>query len=279
MVDRRTGKPLPSLRWYFTGSAFRQPDPNKDYKVYGADLAGTLIAIFPVTDETVFQTNLTMKESTLLRLETNRNVLPDEGTAVRLIIQVSPPPQSFDTAASQAFAPVPLPLFVTAPQPSPSSALVPAPRGTWRPPLADVLRLPRLLPSEHDRPVRPRPVADLPLLGRGSPSLPPPRLPPATPQARAASPDPNRLPLLPAGSRPNPNHADATSDPTLGQARQALLWTIGGLRRSPAPFLRLTIPDPFEAVTAVQFRHCPADDDTPAVLPDLPGRPTLTVKP
>jgi hypothetical protein len=89
MVDRRTGLPLPSLKWHFTGSAMRQPDPEKPEKlVYAADLTGTLISIFPVTDETVIQTNLTMREEPLLKLETNRNVLPDEGTEARLVIQV-----------------------------------------------------------------------------------------------------------------------------------------------------------------------------------------------
>ena len=66
----------------------RQPDPDKPAKVYGADLTGTLITIFPVTDETVFQTNLTMKEESLLKLETNKNVLPAEGTPVKLRIEL-----------------------------------------------------------------------------------------------------------------------------------------------------------------------------------------------
>ncbi|HPD15261.1 MAG TPA: PQQ-binding-like beta-propeller repeat protein [Planctomycetota bacterium] len=87
MVDRRTGKTLPPLKWHFTGSVMRQPDPDKPLKTYGADLGGTLITLFPVTDETVFQTNLTMKDSTLLRMETNKYVLPDEGAPVTLIIE------------------------------------------------------------------------------------------------------------------------------------------------------------------------------------------------
>ena len=87
MVDRRTGKTLPPLKWHFTGSAMRQPDPNKPFKTYGADLGGTLITLFPVTDETVLQTSLTMKDSTLLRMEVNKYVLPDEGTPVTLIIE------------------------------------------------------------------------------------------------------------------------------------------------------------------------------------------------
>ncbi len=88
MVDPRTGKPIPKLRWIFTGSTYRQPDPDKPARVYAADLTGTLISIVPVTDETVFQTNLTMKEEPLLKLEDNVDILPGEGTPVELVIAV-----------------------------------------------------------------------------------------------------------------------------------------------------------------------------------------------
>jgi hypothetical protein len=89
LIDKRNGKPFPkTVRWRFTGSVLSQPDPNKDEKVYGADLTGTLIAIFPVTDQTVLQTNLTMEYEKFLKLETNTNVLPKEGTAVKLVIEV-----------------------------------------------------------------------------------------------------------------------------------------------------------------------------------------------
>ena len=88
MIDRRTGKPMPEIKFHFTGSVMRQPDPDKPDKAYGADLAGTLIAIFPVTDETVFQTDMTMEEERLLELETNKNLLPEEGTPVKLIVAV-----------------------------------------------------------------------------------------------------------------------------------------------------------------------------------------------
>ncbi len=64
-----------------------QPDPNKKDKVYGADLTGTLISIFPVTNQTVFQTNLTMKEEKFVKLETDKKVLPKEGTPVKLVIE------------------------------------------------------------------------------------------------------------------------------------------------------------------------------------------------
>lgn len=87
LVEKKTGKPLPALKWYFTGSALKQADPEKPDKSYGADLTGTLIALFPVTADTVFQTNLTMKDEPLLKLETNKATLPAEGTDVKLLIE------------------------------------------------------------------------------------------------------------------------------------------------------------------------------------------------
>jgi len=86
LVNKRDGTPLPTIKWYFTGSAQKQPDPEKDDKVFGADMTGTLIAIFPVTDDTVFQTNLTMKDEPLFKLEVSK-ALPKEGTPARLIIE------------------------------------------------------------------------------------------------------------------------------------------------------------------------------------------------
>jgi hypothetical protein len=87
LVDPRTNRPMPKVQWRFTGSVMTQPDPNKPAKVYGADLTGTLISIFPVTNQTVFQTNLTMKEEKYVKLETNK-LVPKVGTAVKLIIEV-----------------------------------------------------------------------------------------------------------------------------------------------------------------------------------------------
>jgi hypothetical protein len=70
LVDERTGKPFPkSVTWRFTGSVLSD-DPATGKKVYGADMSGTLITIFPVTDQAVFQTNLTMEYEHLMKLET-----------------------------------------------------------------------------------------------------------------------------------------------------------------------------------------------------------------
>jgi hypothetical protein len=88
LIDPKTGKTMPKVQWRFTGSALSKTDPNKPEKTYGADLTGTLISIFPVTNETVLQTNLTMKEEKYLKLETNGKVLPKEGTPVKLVLVV-----------------------------------------------------------------------------------------------------------------------------------------------------------------------------------------------
>jgi hypothetical protein len=88
LVQSKTGKVAPALKWHFTGSVMREPDPEKDDKVYGADLTGTLAAIFPVTDDTVLQSSLTTEEEKSLKLETNPKLLPKEGTEIKLILRV-----------------------------------------------------------------------------------------------------------------------------------------------------------------------------------------------
>jgi hypothetical protein len=88
LIDPKTRKPMPKVKWHFTGSAMTEAAPGKPEKVYGADVTGTLVAIFPVTDETVIQSGLTMKEEKYLKLEVNKDVLPKEGEPVKLVIEV-----------------------------------------------------------------------------------------------------------------------------------------------------------------------------------------------
>ena len=86
LIDKKTGKPMPKVKWLFTGSAMLKTDPDKP-AVYGADETGTLIAIFPVTADTVFQSSLSLKDEKYVKLETNKK-LPKVGTAVKLVIVV-----------------------------------------------------------------------------------------------------------------------------------------------------------------------------------------------
>jgi hypothetical protein len=90
LIDPKTKQPFPrDVKFRFTGSAMSKPDPTRPDEVYAADLSGTLIAIYPVTNETVCQTSLTMKEEKYLKLEVDSTVLPKEGTPVKLIIEAA----------------------------------------------------------------------------------------------------------------------------------------------------------------------------------------------
>jgi hypothetical protein len=86
LVDKKTGKPMPKVKWLFTGSEMVKTDPDKP-EVYGADAKGTLIAIFPVTAETVFQSDRPLEDEKYVKLETT-DKLPKVGTAVNLVIVV-----------------------------------------------------------------------------------------------------------------------------------------------------------------------------------------------
>jgi hypothetical protein len=79
---------LPTLKWRFTGSIMRAPNPEKpDDKAYAADLSGTMMSIFAVTDETVFQSQLTFKDQDNLKLETNKTVLPEVGKPLKMVVE------------------------------------------------------------------------------------------------------------------------------------------------------------------------------------------------
>ena len=89
LIDPATKKPPPKMTFVFTGSALTAPDPNKpDDKKYGADLTGSLICLFPVTDEVVVQTTWTLKEEKYLKFDVNPDALPKEGSAIKLVIEV-----------------------------------------------------------------------------------------------------------------------------------------------------------------------------------------------
>ena len=89
LEDKKSGKPMPKVKWLFTGSVMVSTDPDKP-KVYGADDKGTLIAIFPVTAETVFQSSLSLADEKYVKLEASKK-LPAVGTAVNLVIIVPEP--------------------------------------------------------------------------------------------------------------------------------------------------------------------------------------------
>ena len=275
LVDRATGRPLPRLTWHFTGSAMTQPDPNSDRRVYGADLAGTLISLFPVTDETVFQSNLTMAEEMLVKLDTNRGLLPPEGTRVKLVIVVRPPrgparpDTKLDAPGDHPSGLLALPTQVTAPRPWDET--IPLTASAEPPlPLADVRNEPRGL-ALPPGPTGLSMVAHLPPLAGVRRILAAPLRPmPVGPPAQAAPSDPVLAALLGGASTPDPDSLMTAEDSTAALLRQSVLETVPRFRTSPPPPLLLSIPDPFDLAEAIRMPAQPTDDDPPAPLSDPP---------
>jgi len=89
LIDPKTKKPMPKVKFKYTGSGASKATPDQPAKEFGADVSGSLIYIFPVDIETVFQSSLTMKEEKFLKLEVNKDVLPKEGDPVKLVIELA----------------------------------------------------------------------------------------------------------------------------------------------------------------------------------------------
>jgi hypothetical protein len=311
LVDVRTGRRLPPLAWHFTGSVLRQPDPNRPDQVYGADLTGTLIAVYPVTDETVLQSGLTMKEEGLLKLETNKNVLPAEGTAVTLVLAVKdaaglgPAPAKHFRFSISDFrfgaggewpwavsvqskipkseienAVLPLPLAVTAPVAAERDALWPMPIALAPPEMA-IRDGPRGAPGAPGSPGRPfaRPVVDLPPVAPDPlPVPPPPVLVPSGGPAKAVLPEPPGLPLVLSATRPVGDRPSLEADP-VGAAWQGAPLTPPGMRQGLAPLVPVTVPDPFAMRRALGLREVPPDTDPPVPVRGVPGKVSLPPAP
>ncbi len=89
LVDPKTNKPMPKgIKFKFTGSAASKAEPGQTAKEFGADNTGSLIMLFPVDAETVFQSTLTMKEEKYLKLDVKKDTLPKEGDPVKLVLEV-----------------------------------------------------------------------------------------------------------------------------------------------------------------------------------------------
>jgi hypothetical protein len=157
-------------------------------------------------------------------------------------------------------------------QPRPRS--VPAAIGLPQVPLpggpVELARLSPLLPSN---PVRPRALPDEPPLARNREEPTSPQrleLPTAAlvrlPQADGSQPVP--LPLL---GQAVPDREPLT-DPTTAASIQAALAAIPPARTTPAPFVRESLPDPFENSAVIKVRTPPAESSTPyTASPRRPG--------
>ncbi len=132
---------------------------------------------------------------------------------------------------------------------------------------------PRAKP-ETGGPVRPRPLPEEPpLFGLKVQPVPPGKvkLPPGT-LIRLQSRDIHQPIPLPVLGLMQPDRAPLT-DPTVEASTAAALANAMPQRLTPAPFVRLNLPDPFEHAQAVRLRTPPPENATPpGIQPRTPAK-------
>jgi len=131
---------------------------------------------------------------------------------------------------------------------------------------------PPSIPKSKTKPIRPALVAGEPPLARERLDLPSPapvKLA-AGPKVAWPSPDVNQPIPLPILARQVTDRA-SLDDPSGDACQAAALAAKVPDRTTPAPFLRLTIPDPFEHRNAVRLRTEPPPISLPAITPPHQG--------
>ena len=108
--------------------------------------------------------------------------------------------------------------------------------------------------------------------GRGDPMPPEPRSFYAGDRARLPSVDANQPPPLPIlADQPTPDRA-SLDDPTADACAEAALAAAMPQRTKPAPYVRITTPDPFDNRRPL-ILATPAEDDRPRTGTVHPPKP------
>ncbi len=132
-------------------------------------------------------------------------------------------------------------------------------------------QVPRLPSQRKGPPVRPRPLPDdLPLAGTRPEPPQEPRFQ-AGERVRLPGPDVARPVDLPALATPAPDRA-AFEDPTADVSAAAAQSAAVPAREAPAPFTKVSLPDPFEN-RAARLRETPPEKEDPVTAaPKGPGK-------
>jgi hypothetical protein len=92
------------------------------------------------------------------------------------------------------------------------------------------------------------------------------------PRVRIDSPDVNQPIPLPLLGQPTLDRV-SLDDPTLDASTAAALALSPPLRKNPAPFVRLVLPNPFEYRDSGRLRNPPEEDTMPVTAtPRVPGK-------
>lgn len=149
----------------------------------------------------------------------------------------------------------------------------PPPASVMTPPAAVVRQQSQLLEQDQQITLRVPAARDIPPVGLAI-NLPRPERPEfaVAPLAYSRSIDPTRFAAFVTKLAPTVSPND-TNDVTLSASRAMTLTLLPALRTLPAPFLPLTIPDPFEHIRALRLRQPIPDADAPATHQTRPERP------
>jgi len=90
---------------------------------------------------------------------------------------------------------------------------------------------------------------------------------PVGPLSYGLPPDPVRSAIRSAAFAANTDRLAVASDPTEVATSRLVLVPVATQREQPAPFLALTIPDPFQLLTAIPLRRPIPDADPLAIVP------------
>ncbi len=174
-----------------------------------------------------------------------------------------------------ALAPLPPVPFVAAAVPRPALRLDQA--ATASAPLGAIIarqeayQFPRAEPGEFRLPMIDAP----PLPTDADPVLPQAIRLPAAPRAYAPSGDPARALPMAIESRPPYERATAAADPAREAAVQLLLQLRSLVEAVPAPFAKLSVPDPFENLRAAGYTGNASEADPPTADVTRPPVPPL----
>lgn len=166
------------------------------------------------------------------------------------------------------------------PQVRPAPAPERLPLRLWAWPNAEFAREATVPAGEKQRGPWRYPTVDAPALtAEARPATPAAIVLPASPPAFVTSANSEKLPHLPRFARDAELPPKQTDDPGAAAGYRALTAAQPLPTPTPVPLLKLSVPDPFAYLQAVELRNPPAEIDRPAVTLVKPQPPVLSPPP
>jgi len=130
-------------------------------------------------------------------------------------------------------------------------------------------QVPRLPAARKGPPLRPRPLTDDLPLSRTRPEPPHETQFPAGERVRLPGPDVEQPAPLPMLAVPVPDRT-SSDDPTADFSSAAVQSAAAPVRAAPAPYVKLSVPDPFENRDVIRLRQTPPEKSDPVTATPKP---------